>query len=568
VIALTEISPPRKCSGLSSFLVSFAWNPAAVEALKTLPSWYWHKSDKVWEIPAHDLAKAIDLLTVFDSIELRLLKDTFAEAEGGKLTDAEIEAFGFEPFPHQVSGIEYGLDPRHGKFLLLDSMGLGKSLEIVGLAETLKRRGSIDHCLIVCGVDSLRQNWKREIKRFSKESVMVLGEKIAKTGRVSYATIPERCRILREPIEEFFVVVNAATLRHDEFVEAFRKSKNRFGMIAVDEIHRFATKTSQQGTNLLKLKADHKVGATGTLLINSPVSCYMPLAWTENDMSTLTMFKSEYCEFGGFGDRQIVGYKNLDWLKEELAACSIRRTLEEVREGMPPKNVQYELVEMADDHRRFYEAVKAGVKEEADKVELNPANLLALTTRLRQATADPGILTTSGVESSKLIRCAEIARDLISQGEKVVVFSTFKEPVYRLAEMLSDCSPLIGTGDFRDQDVQDRMVRFQEDPSAKLFIGTHSKCGTGYTLNAASYMITIDQPYTWAAFSQSTDRIWRITNDRPAFVISLVCADSIDERVREIVETKKDLSDYLVDGKANSCSRELADALRSAILDL
>ena len=64
-------------------------------------------------------------------------------------------------------------------------------------------------------------------------------------------------------------------------------------------------------------------------------------------------------------------------------------------------------------------------------------------------------------------------------------------------------------------------------------------------------MICIDTPWTDASFSQSTDRIWRITNSRPAFVTVLTCQDTIDERVREIVETKKDLADYIVDGVEN-----------------
>jgi len=75
-----------------------------------------------------------------------------------KLTEAEIAHFRFKPFPHQIDGINFGLNPKHTKWLLLDSMGLGKTLEIIGYAETLKSRGLIDHCMIICGVDSLRQN--------------------------------------------------------------------------------------------------------------------------------------------------------------------------------------------------------------------------------------------------------------------------------------------------------------------------------------------------------------------------------------------------------------------------
>jgi len=563
---------PVKMPGKTSFIVSFAYSPQIVDAVKSLPLACYHKNIQAWEIPANDLAQALDTLTFLDDIRLITLPETepVSNQGGFELTQAEIEAFQFKPFPHQVEAINYGLDPEHTKWLNLSSMGLGKTLEIIGLAETLKRRGKIDHCLIICGVDSLRQNWKREIQRFSNESVLVLGEKISKKGKVSYDTIPNRCKILKELIPEFFVVVNAATLRSDEFIEAFRKSKNRFGMIAVDEIHRFATKSSQQGSNLLKLKSEFKIGATGTLLINSPVSCYMPLAWTENDHSTLTNFKYNFCKFGGFGDKQIVGYKNLDVLKEELSSCMIRRTLDQVRDGMPAKNVNYEVVEMSPEHRKFYDAIVDGVKEEADKINLNANNLLALTTRLRQATADPGILTTQNIASSKVERAVEIATDLLEAGEKVVIFSVFKQPCYRIAKMLEQWHPLLGTGDFSDQDVQTRMVKFQEDPNSKVFIGTHAKMGTGFTLNAASYMICIDQPYTDASFSQSTDRIWRITNTRPAFVTVLACNDTIDERVREIVETKKDLADFVVDDVQNelAVSDALTDELRKIIASL
>ena len=352
----------------------------------------------------------------------------------------------------------------------------------------------MDHCLIICGVDSLRQNWKNEIKKFSNLDCVVLGEKVSKKGNISYRSVNERVKQLKDPIQEFFVIVNAATIRSDKFVEAFKSSQNKFGLIAVDEAHKFATKTSQQGSNLLKLKSPYKVAATGSLITNSPLSAYMPLAWTENDAATLTMYKSQYCTFGGFNNSQVIGYKNLDTLKEELYSCMIRRTLDQVRTSMPPKTVETELVEMSDDHKKFYDAIVDGVKDEADKINLNANNLLALTTRLRQATACPGILTSQPIISTKIERAAEIAQELLDQNEKVVIMSIFKEPVYQLAKMLEQYDPLLGTGDIQDATVSENISKFQNDPGQKLFICTHSKCGTGVTLNAASYMICLDTP--------------------------------------------------------------------------
>ena len=251
-----------------------------------------------------------------------------------------------------------------------------------------------------------------------------------------------------------------------------------------------------------------------------------------------------------------------------MDSCSIRRTLDQVRDDMPLKTVHYEVIEMSDAHRKFYEAVKEGVKEEADRVELKSGNLLALTTRLRQATACPAILTTQDILSSKLERCIEIVEDLVSQGEKVVILSTFKEPVYQLAKLLEKYKPLVVTGDVGDQVAFSRMDQFQNDPNSKLLIGTHQKMGAGFTLNAASYMICIDTPYTYSSFSQSTDRIWRVTNTRPAFITVLICEDSVDERVADIVENKKELADFLVDGKENSISAGLKDELMKIIKEL
>ena len=514
----------------------------------------------------------MDTLTFLDNIQLILLPETEESSNQGvfDLTQAEIDQLHFKPFQHQIEAINYGLDPRHTKWLLLDSMGLGKTLEIIGYAETLKSRGLIDHCLIICGVDSLRQNWKSEIEKFSNYGVRVLGEYVTKTGTIRYRTIPERAAELKESIPEFFVVINAATLRHDEVIEAFKKSKNKFGLIAVDEVHRFASSTSQQGDNLLKLKSDYKVAATGTLLLNSPISCYVPLVWTENDHSILTNFKAQYCKFGGFGDKQIIGYKNLETLREEINSCMIRRTLDQVRDDMPLKNITYQVVEMSDQHRKFYDAIVDGVKSEADKIKLNTSNLLALTTRLRQATACPSVLTTQNIVSSKVERAAEIATDLLETGEKVVVFSMFKESVQALATMLANYNPLICTGDYTEQQIKSSVEAFQNDPNSKLLIGTHQKMGTGFTLNSASYLICIDTPWTDASLSQSTDRIWRITNKYPAYVTILICKDTIDERVREIVETKKALSDYMIDGVENelAVSEQLSSEMRRIIQDL
>ena len=575
MIKIYEISPTKKISGLSSLLISFDFNQFVVDAIKTLPTAHYHKKDKVWEVPVCYLGRILDNLTFLDEIHLKLL-DTPDSGEFHfnknfnlePLTEIEKVSFKMKPFEHQLEAINFGLDKE--KWLLLDSMGLGKTNSIIWLAETLKRRGIIDHCFIICGVNSLKQNWKKEIQKFSTESAVVLGEYTTRTGTTRYRSMDKRAQQLKDPIEEFFVITNLESLRDDRIIEAFKKSSNKFGMIAFDEAHKAATKSSQQGTNLLKLEAPFKIAATGTLITNNPLSAYVPLSWTGNESATLSNYKSQYCNFGGFADKQVIGFKNLEVLQEEIKQCSLRRTLDQVRSDMPPKTVTLELLEPDDDQRKFYEAIKEGVKEEADKIELKTSSLLALTTRLRQATACPSLLTTQSVSNCKIERCLELIQELTSQGEKVVVLSVFKETLNELAAKLGEFRYSINTGDVPDAVVASNVSRFQEDPKEQIFAGTWGKVGTGWTLNSASYLICLDTPYTAAMFDQGTDRIWRVNNTRPAFITVLMCSDTIDERVQQIIETKKELGEYLVDGVDfdNTNNYKLDDELRAILRDL
>lgn len=556
MITIQEITPV-KLSGLSSFKVTFNYNPEIVDVIKTFTPAVFNKKELYWEISATYLSRLLDTLTYYDEITLILKKpeiEEISDIRSCPLSEEEINSFKVKPFDHQIEGINFLL--KQNKSLLLDSMGIGKTNEMIWYAETLKRRGLIDHCLIICGVNSVKLNFAKEIKKFSTEQARVLGLKVSKRGKVSYASIPARADELINPISEFFIITNIEIFRHDKVIEAISKSQNNFGLICVDEVHKCANVSSDQGHNLRKLKAPFKVAATGTLITNNPISAYGPLSWTENDHATLTNFKSQYCNFGGFNNSQIVGYKNLDLLQTELDRCSIRRTFDQVKPDMPLKTIEFEIVEMSDQHKKFYEAIKDGVKEEADKIELKTSNLLALTTRLRQATAAPSVLTTQPVMSSKVERCVELVEELVSQGEKVVVLSNFVEPVYQLAELLKSYAPLVNTGEIDEITVSNNVDKFQTDPNCLIFLGTHSKVGTGLSLPAAHYMIMIDTPWTYSQFSQSCDRIYRITSNQNVYIKVLACAETIDERVIEIIETKKDLSDYLVDGVESTRFKE------------
>jgi SNF2 family DNA or RNA helicase len=334
-------------------------------------------------------------------------------------------------------------------------------------------------------------------------------------------------------------------------------------MIAVDEIHKIATKTSQQGNNLLKLKSDYQIAATGSPITNSPLSIYIPLSWTDIDKSNLTNYKNLYCEMeqGPFHNQQIIGYKNLLFLQDEIHKHSIRRTFNQIRDNMPKKTIEYELVEMSNEHRKFYEDIKNGVKEEADKIELNINNLLALTTRLRQATSIPSLLTSQNISSSKIERCVDIAESVLNNKEKLVIFCNFIESANELYKLLSKYNPILGTGQQEDNYILEGIEKFRNSNNYNLLICTHSKMGTGFSFPECHYALMLDTPFTYSQFSQSCDRIYRITSEQPVYIKVLACKDTYDERVRNIIENKKDLGDFLIDKKDINIINELKNSI-------
>ena len=399
-----EEKTATKCSGLTSLYITFDFNMEIVNVLKQSPEKsFYDKNTHIWESPITSLAHLLDTLTYLDDIVLKLRTE---DSEETHFYPKLVDSYKIPPFKHQLEAIEWGLNRDCG--LLLDAPGLGKTATIIHLAEELKEQKGLEHCLIICGINALKGNWEAEIKKHSNLTCRIIGKKISKNGKVSYSSIKERALEIRNPLDAFFYIINVECLRSSEIVQAIKNSKNKIDMITLDECQRCKSVHAAQASGLLQLiKSKHRIGLTGTLIQSKPLDAYVPLKWIGVEKATLTNFKSQYCIYGGFGGHQIVGYKNLKLLKEELDTCSLRRT-KDIIEGLPPKFVMDEVLEMNDDHRQFYENVKNGVKEQCDKIELNGDNVLALTVRLIQASTCPSLLTSTPIKAFKNIKgCAK-----------------------------------------------------------------------------------------------------------------------------------------------------------------
>lgn len=552
-----EEKVPSKIPGVTSLFITTPYNKDVIDVIKGCTPLNYDKKVNTWEMPTTRLAKFLNGVKGIDDIKIKLKKDTIVKEQ----PDIKLCRYKTKPYKYQEEGIQFGL--KHSKWLLLDAPGLGKTLQLIYLAQELKKRDGIKHCLIVCGLNTLKANWEKEIAKHSSLSCKVLGKRIAKTGNITYGSIPERVAELKKPIKEFFLITNIETLRDDKIIKELRDGKNKFEMIALDEAHVIKSPTSQQSRNLLKLNATYMIAMTGTLLLNNPLDAYVPLKWIGAEHSTYTNFKCHYTQYGGLFGNEFIGYKNVDDLKDQIASVSLRRTDDIL--DLPDKNFIDEELEMSDLQSKFYQNIVDGIFDEIDKVELKRTNILALVSRLRQATACPSILTTSSVPSVKQDRCCELVESITGNGNKVVIFSTFKQTVAELAEKLKVYNPLICTGDISDSVISANVDRFQQDPNCKVFIATWQKCGTGITLNAANYGIFLDTPFTSGQYEQCWKRIHRIGSKKPIFVYNLITKNTFDERVKYLVDSKAVISDYVVD---NHVDQRTFDMLQKFIYDL
>lgn len=504
----------------------------------------YNKNKNEFEFPINKLYFLVDFLTRYDDV--KFVK--YVKKEKPFIV-CNTNNFKIKPFEHQVSAINFGLN--NNSWMLLDDCGLGKTLSMIYLAEELSRKEQLKHCLIICGVNSLKYNWADEIKKFSKKSCVILGHSTTKSGKSKICSVHERCKILKDGLKEFFVITNIETLQNKEFVNAFNKSKSTFDMIVLDEAHHCKNPSSMSAKNLMKLKANRCIALTGTIIMNNPENAYVPLKWTKNIGSNYTEFKKMFNVYGGFGGVQVIGYKNLDILQDLIANCSLRRRKSDVLD-LPDKTYKIEYVEMKKAQQDLYNSVADGVASELDLLDHKPTIIeeITINMRLRQITAWPGMLSSEVVQSAKLDRLEELVEDITSQGDKVLIFNTFKGAAIEEAKRLERFGSLLCTGDQSDEEISTNKELFENDANKKVLIATWQKLGTGHTLTAANYCIFVDTPWTDADFTQAADRIYRIGQNKKVTIITLITKDTYDERVQEILEQKKCISGYLVDNES------------------
>lgn len=562
-----KINKSNKCNGDYSLFISFPYDQFIVNVMRGLSIRYWHPDSKEWETPLKNLD---DIKRSLNNYKLNIIdsNNILSKSHDIQYIPSDYQ-FKTKPFKHQIEGLEYGL--RYDRFLLGDEQGLGKTKQIIDLACIKKQQKQYKHCLIICGVNGLKWNWRAEIEKHSNERGYILGTRYKKDGKEYIGTMADRLDDL-QGIENFyknsdkinlkelfnaypyFIITNIETLRNEKIIEKLKLlcDNNIINMIALDEGHKCKDPTSQQGKALLKLQSETMISMTGTPLMNNPLDLYIHLKWLGYEKHAYYAFKQHYCIFGGFGGYQVVGYRNLDQLKEQFEDIMLRRLKKDVLD-LPEKLYITEYVEMTKNQEKIYREVNAEIQDNIDKVT-NAVNPLAELIRLRQATGYTGILSSTIQESAKLDRLDELLEQIVSNNGKALIFSNWTSMTNPVYERLQKYNPAIITGETKNR--VEQQDKFMNDDTCKVIIGTIGAMGTGLTLTAGSTVIFLDEPWNRALKEQAEDRAHRIGTKENVSIITLICKNTIDERINELVQKKGAVADMLVDGKITAQNKE------------
>ena len=311
-------------------------------------------------------------------------------------------------------------------------------------------------------------------------------------------------------------------------------------------VHNCKDSTSLQGRALLSLKAESVVALTGTPLMNNAVDLFTPLKFIGAEDHSLFAFKNHYCVMGGFGGHQVVGYKNLPELQAVLDKCMLRRLKKDVLD-LPEKIYFNDFVDMTTSQTKIYNSILEDLRQNIDKVKLSP-NPLTMLIRLRQATGEPSMLSSEAKGNPKFDRMLELVEDIVAEGKKCIVFSNWTavlNPAYELL-VQKGYQPALYTGDNKDTREDDKL-RFKTDKNCKVICGTIGAMGTGLTLTEATTVIFLDEPWSRAIKDQAEDRAHRIGTKENLNIITIMCKDTIDEKIHNIVYRKGKMSDIIVD---------------------
>lgn len=453
---------------------------------------------------------------------------------------------------------------------LADDMGLGKTIEFIAFLLHLQEQNSLENPVLLVCPTSVLGNWEREVKRFSSTLNVIVhhGDKRPKGKNFAKAIQDKQLVITSYPL----------TFRDEKELQSIA-----WQGVVLDEAQNIKNPDAKQSKTVRNLTASFKIALTGT-----PVENRLSELW-----SIMDFLNPGYLGQKPFFQRRfavpIEKYGDTDSLKilRSLVQPFILRRLKsdkDIIQDLPEKQENTIFCPLSTEQAKLYQKIvddSLGKIDDATGIQRR-GMILALLVKLKQVCNHPVLAEgkTSKKESSsvvlkaqnsgKLQRLTEMLEEILAEGDRTLIFTQFAEWGKLLQPYLEqefNREILFLYGSTRKNQREEMIDRFQHDPQGPpIMILSLKAGGVGLNLTRANHVFHFDRWWNPAVENQATDRVFRIGQTRNVQVHKFVCTGTLEEKIHDLIESKKALAEQVVSAGEDWLTEMDTDQLRNLLI--
>ena len=485
------------------------------------------------ELPLYYAFKAYGKNNSFLSMD-SYLDDVFNELKNFSDSKLEIAKINGDLRPYQTDGVKW-LSVLYKYSLggiLADDMGLGKTIETIAFINTIKQ----DKPILIVSPKSLVFNWVSEFNKFAKDIPVA----------AIIGTVEERKKIIKKIKNDKFGVY---FISYDSLRNEFENLTDiTFDMCILDEAQFIKNMHAKKTGAVKQINALHTIALTGTPIENNIYDL-----WSIFDF----LMPHYLLDYEDFKDSYEHNEEYYEIVRDKVAPFILRRRKEDVLKDLPEKFEVIITTEMSQEQRKLYDAFRLQAKEQLKSSESGSKimEVLSIITRLRQICVDPSTFVDNFVgESGKITALKDIIKDKLADGHRFLIFSQFVSALNIVKDEIEKMGIkyFMITGDTSAKERLRICNDFNKDEDYKIVLISLKAGGTGLNLVGADVVVHLDPWWNYSAESQASDRAHRIGQTRTVEVIKLIAENSIEEKVVNLQNEKKELVDKVISDNDSS----------------
>ena len=485
------------------------------------------------ELPLYYAFKAYGKDNSFLSMD-SYLDDVFNELKNFSNSNIEIPKINGELRSYQVDGVKW-LNVLYKYSLggiLADDMGLGKTIETIAFINSIKQ----DKPILIVSPKSLVFNWVSEFNKFASDIPVyaIIG------------TVEERKKIIKKIKNDKFGVY---FISYDSLRNEFENLTDiTFDMCILDEAQFIKNMHAKKTGAVKQINALHTIALTGTPIENNIYDL-----WSIFDF----LMPHYLLDYEDFKDSYEHNEEYYEIVRDKVAPFILRRRKEDVLKDLPEKYEVIITTEMSQEQRKLYDAFRLQAKEQLKSSDGGSKimEVLSIITRLRQICVDPSTFVDNFTgESGKITALKDIIKDKMQEGHRFLIFSQFVSALSIVKDEIEKMGIkyYMITGDTSAKERLRICNDFNKDEDYKIVLISLKAGGTGLNLVGADVVIHLDPWWNYSAESQASDRAHRIGQTRTVEVIKLIAENSIEEKVVNLQNEKKELVDKVISDNDSS----------------